>query len=75
MTVPLVSRVLIADDHAVVRRGGALGVAEDLPVMALLADGADCIEIARALGLDRDDVVRRGRRIVGLLQARSRAVG
>ena len=44
---------------------------EDLPVMALLADGADTSEIARALGLDAREVRRRARRVIGLLQAGS----
>ena len=47
---------------------------EDLPVMALLADGADTSEIARALGLDAREVRRRARRVIGLLQAGSREV-
>ena len=44
---------------------------EDLPIMAMLADGADAAEIARALGLDSHDVARRARRVIGLLQAGS----
>ena len=43
--------------------------AEDLPVMALLADGADTADIAQALGLDAREVARRARRVIGLLQA------
>ena len=45
--------------------------AEDLPVMAMLADGADASEIAQALGLEAHDVARRARRVIGLIQAGS----
>jgi DNA-binding NarL/FixJ family response regulator len=41
---------------------------EDLPLMALLRDGASHVEIARILDRKESDVVRRARRIVGLLQ-------
>ena len=44
---------------------------EDLPVMALLADGATSSEIEQALGLDTREVGRRARRVIGLLQAGS----
>jgi DNA-binding NarL/FixJ family response regulator len=46
--------------------------AEDLPVMALLADGADTADIAQALGLEAKEVARRARRVIGLLQAAPR---
>jgi len=44
---------------------------EDLPVMALLAAGADTSEIARALGLEAREAGRRASRVIGLLQAGS----
>jgi DNA-binding NarL/FixJ family response regulator len=43
--------------------------AEDLPIMALLGDGVDAGEIARALGVSLAEVARRGQRVVGRLQA------
>src|SRR4051812_1681031 len=46
--------------------------AADLPVMALLLDGTAPRDIARALGLEEDEVARRTRRLVGVLQARER---
>jgi len=45
--------------------------ADDLPVMALLAAGADTAGIARALGVDAREVGRRARRVIGRLQAGS----
>lgn len=45
--------------------------AENLPMLALLADRADMSEIALALGLESGEVGRRARRVVGLLHARS----
>jgi DNA-binding NarL/FixJ family response regulator len=54
MTVPLKSRILLADDHAVVRRGLALvlDAAPDLEVVAEASDGAEAVE--RALEEDLD---------------------
>lgn len=53
MTVPLMTRILLADDHAVVRRGLRLVLdgEPDLEVVAEAGDGAEAVE--RAL---RDDV-------------------
>jgi DNA-binding NarL/FixJ family response regulator len=45
---------------------------EDLPLMALLIDGASPVDIARALGRTENDVVWRSRRVVGLLQGAPR---
>ena len=42
----------------------------DLPVMALLLDGTGSQDIATALALEEDEVARRTRRIIGVLQAR-----
>lgn len=43
--------------------------ADDLPLMALLVDGAQPGEIAQALRLDQRSVTSRARRIIGMLQA------
>jgi DNA-binding NarL/FixJ family response regulator len=52
MTVPLVANVLLADDHAMVRRGLRLVIDRepDLRVVAEAGDGAEAV----ALGLDSD---------------------
>ena len=53
MTVPLKTRILLADDHAVVRRGLRLVLdgEPDLEVVAEAGDGAEAVELAL-----RDDV-------------------
>lgn len=53
MSVPLVTRILLADDHTVVRRGlrMVLDATPDLEVVAEAADGIEAVE----LGL-RDDI-------------------
>jgi DNA-binding NarL/FixJ family response regulator len=43
--------------------------AHHLPVMELLVDGTRPADIAHALALDEEEVARRARRIVGVLQA------
>jgi DNA-binding NarL/FixJ family response regulator len=52
--IPVVTRVLIADDHALVRDGvkHVIDAAPDLEVVAEAADGAEAVE--RALGDDID---------------------
>lgn len=54
MTVPLVSRILLADDHAMVRRGLrlVLDAEPDLEVVAEAADGVEAVEIALAEEID-----------------------
>ena len=54
MTVPLKTRILVADDHAVLRRGVrlVLNAEADLEVIAEAADGAEAIE--RGLSQDVD---------------------
>lgn len=54
MTTPLKARVLLADDHAVVRRGLklVLDAQPDLEVVAEAGDGAEAIERALADDLD-----------------------
>jgi DNA-binding NarL/FixJ family response regulator len=53
MTVPLTTRILLADDHAVVRRGLRLVLdgEPDLQVVAEAGDGAEAVELAL-----RDDI-------------------
>ncbi len=48
MTVPLKTRILLADDHAVVRRGlcMVLDSEADLEVVAEAGDGAEAVEVA-----------------------------
>ena len=48
---------------------------EDLPLMALLIDGASPVAIAQALGRTEEDIIWRSRRIVGLLQGTPRLDG
>jgi DNA-binding NarL/FixJ family response regulator len=50
MPVPLVTRILIADDHAIVRRGlrSVLGREPDMEVVAEAEDGADAVRLALA---------------------------
>lgn len=52
MTQPV--RILLADDHALVRRGVRLILEEDeqLKVVAEASDGAEAVELARAPGID-----------------------
>ena len=54
MTVPLRARVLIADDHTVVRRGLRMVIdgAPDLTVVAEAADGIQAVELALAEEVD-----------------------
>jgi len=54
VTVPLVSRILLADDHAMVRRGLrlVLDAEPDLEVVAEAADGVEAVEIALAEEID-----------------------
>lgn len=54
MSVPLRARVLIADDHAVVRRGlrTVLDGAPDLAVVAEAADGVEAVEHGLAQDVD-----------------------
>jgi YesN/AraC family two-component response regulator len=48
MTTPLKTRILLADDHAVVRRGlkMVLDSEPDLEVVAEAGDGAEAVELA-----------------------------
>src|SRR5215813_5652728 len=50
MPIPLVTRILVADDHEIVRRGLKLVMDRepDLEVVAEGADGAEAVELALA---------------------------
>ena len=54
MTVPLKARILLADDHALVRSGlrMVLNLEADLDVVAEASDGLQAIELALAQPLD-----------------------
>ena len=54
MTVPLKTRILLADDHPMVRRGlrMVLDSEPDLEVVAEAGDGAEAVETALAQGVD-----------------------
>jgi DNA-binding NarL/FixJ family response regulator len=54
MTVPLRTRILVADDHTVVRRGlrMVLDAAPDLEVVAEAQDGIEAVEIALREDID-----------------------
>jgi DNA-binding NarL/FixJ family response regulator len=54
MTVPLKTRILLADDHTVVRAGlrMVLDSAPDLEVVAEASDGAEAVEIALSEKID-----------------------
>ena len=54
MTVPLKTRILLADDHTVVRDGlrMVLDSAPDLEVVAEAGDGAEAVELALAEDID-----------------------
>jgi len=54
MTTPLKARILLADDHAIVRHGLRLMLDEqpDLSVIAEASDGAQAVELALAAELD-----------------------
>jgi DNA-binding NarL/FixJ family response regulator len=54
MTVPLKARVLLADDHAMVRRGlrMVLDAEPDLEVVAEAGNGADAVELALSNEVD-----------------------
>ena len=54
MTTPLKTRILLADDHAVVRAGlkMLLDAEPDLEVVAEASDGADAVDLAITQGVD-----------------------
>ncbi|HEY7455397.1 MAG TPA: response regulator transcription factor [Thermoleophilaceae bacterium] len=54
MSTPLVAKILLADDHAVVRRGlkMVLDAEPDLEVVAEASDGAEAVDVALGTELD-----------------------
>jgi DNA-binding NarL/FixJ family response regulator len=54
MTTPLVAKILLADDHAVVRRGlkMVLDAEPDLEVVAEASDGAEAVDVALSADVD-----------------------
>jgi DNA-binding NarL/FixJ family response regulator len=54
MSIPLVTRILIADDHTMVRRGvrQVLDREPDMHVVAEAEDGAEAVKLALAGGID-----------------------
>jgi DNA-binding NarL/FixJ family response regulator len=54
MTVPLMTRILLADDHSMVRRGLrlVLDAEPDLEVVAEAGDGAEAVELALSSEVD-----------------------
>ncbi len=72
MTVPLVTRILIADDHALVRDGlrQVLDAEPDLEVVAEAADGAEAVERGLAEDVDLAILDISMPRLTGLQAAR-----
>ena len=72
MSVPLVARVLLADDHRVVREGLRLVVdaQPDLKVVAEAGDGAEAVELALAGEIDLAILDVSMPRLTGLAAAR-----
>jgi DNA-binding NarL/FixJ family response regulator len=75
MTVPLVTRVLIADDHPIVRRGvrELLDAEADFHVIAEVADGAEAVRRALADDVDLAILDVAMPRLTGLQAARQLA--
>jgi DNA-binding NarL/FixJ family response regulator len=75
MTVPLKARVLLADDHAMVRRGLhlILDAEPDLHVVAEAGDGAEAVELALREGVDLAVLDITMPRLTGLQAARELA--
>jgi len=75
MTVPLKARILLADDHAMVRRGLRLilDAEPDLDVVAEAGDGAEAVEIALREQVDLAVLDITMPRLTGLQAARELA--
>jgi DNA-binding NarL/FixJ family response regulator len=75
VTTPLKARVLLADDHAMVRRGlrMILDAESDLEVVAEAGDGAEAIELAVGEGVDLAVLDITMPRLTGLQAARELA--
>ena len=72
MPIPIVTRVLVADDHALVRDGlrHVIDAAPDIEVIAEAADGAEASDRALDDDLDLSDPRRQMPRMTGLQAAR-----
>ena len=72
MTTPLKTRILLADDHAVVRRGLrlVLDAEPDLEVAAEAGDGAEAVRLALSDGIDLAVIDITMPRMTGLQAAR-----
>ena len=72
MTTPLKTRILLADDHEVVRNGlkMVLDSAPDLEVVAEAGDGAEAVELARSEDIDLAVLDVTMSRMTGLQAAR-----
>ena len=72
MTTPLTTRILLADDHAVVRSGVrmVLGAAPDLDVVAEAGDGAQAVELGLSGDVDLAVLDLSMPRMTGLQAAR-----
>jgi DNA-binding NarL/FixJ family response regulator len=77
MSVPLVAKVLLADDHQVVRRGlkMVLDAEPDLEVVAEASDGAEAVDVALTEELDLAILDVTMPRLTGIQAARRIAQG
>ena len=77
MTTPLKTRILLADDHAVVRHGLklVLDAEPDLEVVAEAGDGAEAVELALGTDLDLAILDVTMPRLTGIQAARRIAQG
>ena len=75
MSVPLKTRILLADDHAMVRRGlrHVIDAEPDLEVVAEAGDGREAVELAMGDGLDLAILDVRMPQLTGLQAARQLA--
>jgi DNA-binding NarL/FixJ family response regulator len=75
MATPLVTKILIADDHGLVREGlkHVLNAAPDLEVVAEAADGVEAVELALAHDVDLAVLDLSMPRMTGLQAARDLA--
>src|SRR5689334_20054677 len=72
MPIPLVTRILVADDHTIVRRGlhQVLDREPDMEIVAEASDGAEAVRLALAGGVDLTLLDVSMPRLTGLQAAR-----